>query len=146
MADLRNHDPLVETVAKARAAVSQRPDIKFPVGNYNIIDNHLYAYSGVITSTDSATPITMLKYTTGVNTQICLFQFFDVVITDKERIFKITLNNKTIIQNNYDGSDPSFPYNGQFHVTVPPYTEIEVSANINGASDSMYVTMTGRIV
>ena len=46
MADLQDTDPLVEAVAKARKAESQRPDIKFPTGTLNQISGHVYAYSG----------------------------------------------------------------------------------------------------
>jgi len=105
-----------------------------------------YAYSGAIVSTDSATPIQMLKYITGPDPQMSMFQFFDVLITDKERVFKVTLNGIAIIQNNYDGSDPSFPYNGKFHVLVPPTTEVEVLANINGAAANMFVTMKAKVL
>ena len=65
MAELQNPDPLVEAVAKARAAVSQRPDIKFPTGNLNRIGRHFYAYSGSSPTGGSAgTEHTMLEFTT----------------------------------------------------------------------------------
>ena len=122
------------------------PQFTASVGqSLNYVGRNIYAYSGAVTSTDSATPITMLKYTSGSQTQVCIFQFFDVLITDKERVFKITLNGIAILQNNYDGSDPSFPYNGKFHVLVPPFTEVEVLANINGATNNMFVTMKGKL-
>ena len=126
--------------------VGYGPQFTASVGqSINYVGRDVYGYSGAVTSTDSQTPITMLKYTTGSRTQSCIFQFFDVLITDKERIFKITLNGNAIIQNNYDGSDPSFPYNGKFHVLVPPYTEVEALANINGANANMFVTMKGKL-
>ena len=58
----------------------------------------------------------------------------------------VQLNGIAIIQNNYDGSDPSFPYNGKFHVLVPPTTEVEVLSNINGATANMFVTMKAKVL
>ena len=41
----------------------------------NYVWRDVYAYSGSIDATDSTTPITMLKFTTGAKTQNQIFQF-----------------------------------------------------------------------
>jgi hypothetical protein len=112
----------------------------------NYADGEVFAYSGPVSSTDSATPIQTLNYTTGSKSLLCIFEFFDISLAAYERVFKITLNGNTIVQTNYDGSEPSFPYDGRYHVIIPPRSVIEVLANINGASVNMFVTMTGKVL
>jgi hypothetical protein len=110
----------------------------------NYVGEDVYAYSGFVDATDSTTPITMLKFTTGGKTQNQIFQFFDVEIASHQRIVQIKLNGIIVLQSNYDGSDPSF-HNEQYHIVVPPYTEVEFLGNINGSVVSMFSTMRGKL-
>jgi len=107
-------------------------------------DDRVYAYSGIIDATDSTTPLSMLKYTSGNQTQKHVFQFFDVDIGSHQRVVQIKLNGTIIIQSNYDGTDPSF-HNEQYQVIIPPRTEVEFLANINGSVVGMFVTMKGKV-
>ena len=110
----------------------------------NYVGRDVYAYSGSIDATDSTSPITMLKFTTGAKTQNQIFQFFDVEIASHQRIVQIKLNGIIVMQSNYDGSDPSF-HNEQYHFVIPPYTEVEFLGNMNGATSAMFATMRGKL-
>jgi len=116
-----------------------------PAESAEYVNDRVYAYSGSTDATDSTTPITMLKYTSGSKTQVVLFQFFDVEIAAHQRIVQIKLNGSVMLQSNYDGSDPSF-HNEQYRVIIPPYTEVEFLGNINGSVVAMYVTMVGKVL
>jgi len=109
----------------------------------NYVGDRLFAYSGTHTATHSVTPFTMIKYTSGSKIQEVSFQFFDVEIGSHQRIVQITLNGLIVIQSNYDGSDPSF-HNERYHLTIPPFTDVEFLGNIYGATTDMYASMTGR--
>jgi len=110
----------------------------------NYVGQDTYAHSGITDATDSATPLTLLKYTTGAKTQRQVFQFFDVDIGSHQRVVQIKLNGTIVIQSNYDGTDPSF-HNEQYHIVVPPFTEVEFLGNINGSVVGMFVSMRGRL-
>jgi len=116
-----------------------------PAESAEYTNDRVYAYSGGVDATDSTTPITMLKYTSGSKTQVVLFQFFDADIASHQRIVQIKLNGSIALHNNYDGSDPSF-HNEQYRVIIPPYTEVEFLGNINGATSTMYCTMVGKVL
>jgi hypothetical protein len=108
------------------------------------VGNRTYAYSGSTDATDSTTPISMLKYTSGAKTDVVSFQFFDVDIGSHQRVVQIKLNGQIVIQSNYDGTDPSF-HNERYRLVIPPVSEVEFLGNINGSVVAMYVSMTGRV-
>jgi len=109
-----------------------------------VIDNHCYAYSGSITSTDSTTPITFLHYTTGKTLQKHVFQMYDETILTHQRIIQIKINGVTVLKSNYDSTDSAF-HNEIYMLLIPPLSDVEVLANINGGNYPMYISMTGRI-
>jgi len=116
-----------------------------PAESAEYTNDRVYAYSGSTDATDSATPITMLKYTSGSKTQVVLFQFFDVETASHQRVIQIKLNGGIALQSNYDGSDPSF-HNEQYRMIIPPYTEVEFLGNINGSVVAMFCTMVGKVL
>lgn len=109
-----------------------------------VVNNRCYAYSGSITSTDSTTPITFLNYTTGKTVQRHVFQMYDETILTHQRIIQIKINGVKILQSNYDSTDSAF-HTQEYIVMIPPLSDVEVLANINGGNYAMYITMTGEV-
>ena len=111
------------------------------------VNNRVYAYSGPVAGTNSNTPITMLKYTSGSKVQVVDFQYFDTNDATYQRIVQITLNGGIIIKNTYDGSPENGGHGIFYRVIIPAYTEVEVLSNIVTASAvDMFISMTGRVL
>ena len=86
----------------------------------------------------------MLEYTSGSLIEVLNFQYFDVDVATYERIIRIQLNGLTIVENHYDGT-PIGQHQLYYSVVVPPHTEVNFGANINGAVKSMFCMVTGRV-
>ena len=122
MADLRNHDPLVEAVREARKEASRRPDLKFPVGRLNQIGKHVYAYSGMIAgSTGGQT--TYLEFVTSSEYIRASVQQGSTNETTRKTVW-IYFNDHLILRNDVDNS---YPLPNTYDIIIPPFTKTKIS-------------------
>ena len=150
MADLRNHDPLVEAVAKARKEASRRPDLKFPTGNLNIIGGHCYGYSGYFNTTGGS-ETTVLEFSTTsdyIVARVQLFVLDNNLGQDDGYGLHILFNNTTVIDGRVD--DRSTPRSRQefndFRLVIPPFTRVTINAYADSTeTDLGTVSLTGTV-
>ena len=111
------------------------------------VGDQTYAFSGGVVATNSTTPITMLKYTTGSKIQKVFFQYFDNTDSSVRRWQQLTLNGEVVLANSYDGTPENGGHGIYYNAIIPPLTEVEFGSNMVAASGdrTMYVTMTGRV-
>ena len=132
MAELQNPDPLVEAVAQARAAVSQRPDIKFPIGNLNIVDGQVYAYSGVVSH--STTLVDYLNFVTMSDTIVCTVHItgdYDSIGAN-DVLTNVYFNERQILID--DSSAELAPYSWPVKLVIPPYTKVRIEGKVSSGS------------
>ena len=120
-----------------------------PAQALEIIGEHAYSYSGVITLNNNS--VTQLLFTTGNFYTVGKYQFFvDIESLGSNRVigFEIKLNGSLIIESKYYSSaalsvaDIDIPIN----VIIPPYTAVEIIGVTDNPSDiSSYGTLTGRV-
>ena len=125
MADLRNHEALVEQVARARKAVSRRPDIKFPTGNFNQIGTDVYAYSGE--RGVSNVEMTMLEGVTTSDYYKGGVQLGSKAGENEDYEFKVYFNDLVVFS-------ALFGNQGQHNIgawpvplIIPPYTKVKMT-------------------
>ena len=144
MTDLRDHDPLVEAVAKARARVSARPDIKFPLGTLNMINGHVYAYSGALTFDNVAT--TLLEFVTQAETLEVDFIYMRNDTDSLDSKHRMFFDDVLVL---------SFPLSsgGQdrqagTQAIIPPFTKVSITVqNVSNTSGgSGMVALSGEVV
>lgn len=106
-----------------------------------------YAYSGGVVATNSTTPITMLKFTSGAQILKVFFQYFDNTDSSVRRWQQLELNGEVVLANSYDGTPENGGHGIYYNAIIPPFTEVEFGCNMVSASGdrTMYVTMTGRV-
>ena len=69
---------------------------------------------------------------------------YDETILTHQRIIQIKIHGVTVLKSNYDSTDSAF-HNEIYMLLIPPLSDVEVLANINGGNYPMYISMTGRI-
>jgi len=111
------------------------------------VADQTYAFSGGVVATNSTTPITVLKFTTGSKVLKVFFQYFDNTDSSVRRWQQLTLNGEVVIANSYDGTPENGGHGIYYNAILPPLTEVEFGCNMVAASGdrTMYVTMTGRV-
>ena len=110
------------------------------------IDNKVvYGYSGAVAATNSITPITMIKFTSGSKILKVFFQYFDNNDQAIRRFHELSLNGEVVIQNSYDGTPDNGGHGIYYNAIIPPHTEVEFGSNIVATTDNMFATMTGAI-
>ena len=144
MADLQNVDPIVQRVAEARIAVSKRPDIKFPIGNLNIINSKLYVYSGQIGVSNVVT--TLMDVTTQQDGLDCALVIANNTNNNEDFNYKVLLNDVIVNEWVYFRAlvqDIAQPYPYEF--IVPPFTNLKVLGQnyTNGNTRNHTATLTG---
>jgi len=117
-----------------------------PAQALEVISDHGYAYSGVVTDATSAAAMNavLLKFTSGNFYFVGHLNFTDNHIANDDMYLSMSLNGGLVINLKYRsgaaGQDNLNPWN----VLIPPYTEVEVKF---GASSSVNGTawLVGRI-
>lgn len=129
-----------EGIPPTASVASVGPSIRY-VGSF------LYGFSGGVLATNSVTPITMLKFTTGNKIQKVFFQYFDNTDSSVRRWQQLALNGEVVLANSYDGTPENGGHGIYYNAIVAPQTEVEFGCNMVAASGdrTMYVTMTGRV-
>ena len=112
----------------------------------NYVQDRVFAYSGVFTP-DGTNESTMLSFQTGDKTIECTFQFFYATDTkqDQDVLYRIKINGLTIGKfiNEYDirqGIHPPVP----IPVTIPPYSSIEATCQMESSAQTQAVIFTGK--
>jgi len=110
------------------------------------VGEQAYGFSGGVIATNSVTPITMLKFTSGAKVLKVFFQYFDNTDSSVRRWQQLTLNGEVVLANSYDGTPENGGHGIYYNAIIPPLTEVEFGCNMVSASGdrTMYVTMTGR--
>jgi len=116
-----------------------------PAEALEVIGNHAYAYSGIITDAASgAASSTMLKFTSGNFYFVGHLNFTDDALANDNVYLAATMNGTTIINLEYKsgavGSDNLNPYD----LLIPPYTEFEINWGSSG-TEGATVWLVGRI-
>jgi len=145
MTDLQNVDPLVLRVAEARAAVSKRPDMKFPIGQLNQIGNNVYAYSGNLSVINAQT--TLLEFVTNNDYIDAKFDIANGSGSGDDFRYYIMFND-IIVVHIYGGTSDVFnQFSMPKYLIVPPYTNVKLTAqNIStGSARAHTATMIGEI-
>ena len=146
MAELQNPDPLVEAVAKARAAVSRRPDEKFPTGRLNYIGKHCYCYSGQVSDSGTSGPnTTAMDFVTNIGTYIVgKFQYepnhegslvIDIVVE---------FNGVRVYDSEFDASPAHGMWNNPLDIIIPPNTHVRVLWGASAGQDASF-QFTGEV-
>ena len=112
----------------------------------NYVQDRVFAYSGVFTP-DGTNESTMLSFQTGDKTIEGTFQFFYATDTkrDQDVLYRIKINGLTIGKfiNEYDirqGIHPPVP----IPVTIPPYSSIEATCQMESSAQTQAVIFTGK--
>ena len=144
MADLQDQDPLVAKVAAARAASSRRPDEKFPTGRLNQIGKHVYAYSGPIPTTDSASS-NLLTFVTSSSYIVGTFTPYHGAETTQNMQFTLYFNDTQIAQvSSREAYD--FARANAIHILIPPYTKVTVDAiGLESGTNSTSAVIVGEV-
>jgi len=110
--------------------------------NLNIIGNHAYAYSGVIsTNSQSSADVTCLKFTTGSYYSILEVIWISNNVGNEDKFVDMTLNGSSVFKGKYDASPSK---NRPFQILIPSYTEFEFKWG-SGASNDVTVILAGKI-
>ena len=112
----------------------------------NYVQDRVFAYSGVFTP-DGTNESTMLSFQTGDKTIEGTFQFFYATDTkqDQDVLYRIKINGLTIGKfiNEYDirqGIHPPVP----IPVTIPPYSSIEATCQMESSAQTQAVIFAGK--
>ena len=150
MADLRQHEALVESVAKARKESSRRPDEKLPTGRLNQINGHVYAYSGSVPS--SATNfVSMMEFTTGPDALKGELVFSGPILASdptngSDGNFKLSLNGVEIIILQMNTSTEDMQSHSVTPLIIPPFTFVKTEMNAADNSRTGYCQFVGEVI
>ena len=113
-----------------------------------LVGDHCYAYAGSTGATTSED--TRLKFTSGNYYVVGEFTYNGASSPTGDgniTAFTVTLNGSTIAVVKVDTSTEDMPASIVNPIVIPPYTEVEVSAQSDGASGTRLtsVQLTGRI-
>lgn len=113
-----------------------------PAEALEIIGDHAYGYSGIITSSGSEE--TLLSFTSGNFYTVA--QWVPVYATDSgtNANYKVKMNGISIWEVNSTGSTTAAFGNSGNELIIPPYTEMEFTVTV-GAEIDIGVVLTGRI-
>ena len=145
MADLRQHEALVEQVAKARKEASRRPDLKLPTGRLNQIGQHVYAYSGSLEIDNNET--VMIEDTTTTDYIVGTIQFNNLKEDDVEDYLHYVYLNGVVVQGFIQGrTDYDNKYESVIPILIPPFTTFKLtSQNItNTESHAEVASLVGE--
>ena len=147
MADLRQHEALVEQVAKARKESSRRPDIKFPIGKLNQIGRHVYAYGPQITNTTSDKVLlefnTQSEYIKGIM-QLCGSIVAATVAAGNISNWHVNFNDMVIARFKTETQEEDSPTTLSIPLIVPPFTNVKVYAIDNDTNGQISAYFTGE--
>jgi len=112
----------------------------------SVLENHIYAYSGVKGVIDSET--TMLKGSTGKYYAVSEVQFLSNMNSGDDYVAKIYLNNGVIAEFILSATNDAAPFGYYpFNLIIPPNTEVKITLhNVTDTSSNNWdVQLTGRI-
>ena len=113
-----------------------------PAEALEIIGNHAYAYSGVIsTGSQSSADTTCLKFTTGNYYSLLEVIWMSNNVGNEDKFVDMTLNGSSVFKGKYDAAPSK---NRPFQIIIPAYTEFEFLWG-SGASNDVTVVLAGRI-
>jgi len=115
-----------------------------PAEALEIVGNHAYAYSGIISDAASGSAASsMLKFTTGNFYFVGHLNFTDDHVANDNMYLTMTLNGATVINLVYR-SEPTAHDLNPYNVFIPSYTEVEIKFGSTGAVDGT-TWLVGRI-
>jgi len=121
-----------------------------PAQALEIIGDHAYAVSGGLSSDTS--DVVHLKFTTGSYYFVGRITVNGAMVVTspavgRTTIFQINMNGALIAQLKVDSAEEDQPSTVYNDVIIPPYTEVEVTGQSDGADADRLTTalMTGRI-
>ena len=145
MADLRQHEALVEQVAKARKEASRRPELKRPTGSMlNIINGHAYAYSGLVGVINVQT--TLIEMTTNSEAILGEFNFNKNTSDGDDMEYQVLINNIEVQGWRHDYSARGFRNIAK--ILIPPFSSVKATANNKTGSSSRNIlcSFTGEVI
>jgi hypothetical protein len=113
----------------------------------NYVGNHVFAYSGIITSVSSTAPL--LDFTTGGEyiDAIVLFQLASEPASGVTFWFDIEMDgqvvNRQILMEPYQGRQPSDSDN--LHMIIPPFTRVTCTGYAGAGDEQFCVIIKGRL-
>ena len=116
-----------------------------PAEALEIVGNHAYAYSGII-SQGSSTPSTFVKFTSGNFYFVGEIAFFNNEGGNSDTFLEIKLNGAIVVKGRYAAStaNPSVNLEQAVPIIIPSYTEFEGLLGTDVSQD-LTMSMTGRI-
>jgi len=114
----------------------------------SVAADHVYAYSGIITSVSSLA--TLLEFTTGSRTikAIALFQLASGPASGVNYWFDIEFNgqvvNRQFLSKPYDSRQPSDSDN--LHIIIPPRTNCKFTGNAVSGDKDFCVILRGKYI
>jgi len=115
-----------------------------PAEALEIVGNHCYAYSGIVTPTaDNMT--TYLKFTTGNFYSVVKVQFAYTLDANDDAVYQIVMNGVTLTQWLNTGSLQPHGPQEPMYIVIPAYTEFECNAYTKTTGRDQACTLTGRI-
>jgi len=111
----------------------------------NIIGNHAYAYSGIITY-GSSSVTTFLKFTTGSFYLVAEVAFFNSEGGNSDSFLELKLNGVEIVKARYAATttNPNGNLEQAIPIIIPPFTEFEGLLGTDVSQD-LTMSLTGRI-
>jgi len=109
----------------------------------SIIGSHCYAYSGVVTLTNSFADY--LNFTTGKETMVCdlnILGDWDTLGANNIET-KASLNGTVVIQD--DSSGELAPYVWPCPLIIPPNTHVKIEGKVQSGTIEFTCVLTGRI-
>jgi hypothetical protein len=114
----------------------------------NYVGNHVFAFSGGITTLAGNADATMLDMVTGSEYIVGDFVFFAAVdpnLTGGSKTqFKLTLNGIKVVEVDADTSQEDMQTYIRFPIIIPPYTNVKVVNEAAGDGFQTYATFSGR--
>ena len=147
MSDFTTNMTVEDKVKLARRAVSNRPDVKFPIGNFNIIGGKLYAYSGKIGV--NSTPTNLFDVKTDNYTLVCKLSLANNTNANDDFNYKVYLNDVIVNEWVYFRAltiDMAQPYPYEF--VIPPFTKVRIVAQnwSNNNTREQSATIVGDVM
>ena len=113
-----------------------------PAEALEIIGNHAFAYSGVIsTGSQTSADVTCLKFTTGNFYSLLEVIWISNNVGNEDKFVDMTLNGASVFKGKYDASPSK---NRPFTILIPAYTKFEFLWG-SGASNEVTVVLAGRV-
>jgi len=120
-----------------------------PAQALEIIGDHAYAYSGVVSSAGSAAPLNgpCLSFTTGNYYTVAKLNWVESAVNADNKFITVTMNGAIIFEGEWDPSTSLSDMNQDqpVHIIIPAYTEFFVGFDSNGSGNDCTVLLTGRI-